>query len=1089
MTKPATFVPSGFFALRTPLLPRAVLSTFSAGLEASRVETKEAKDPELAGALERDRATLRARLRALVEDPVVREALFVASPSLDDAVTAWLTEPTRERARGVEEVLVRYLGRMTARCTPFGLFAGLSTSALSASRKTVLAERASYRRASRLDMHYLSALTEELGRDQELTWSLTHVPTTGLYRAPGQLRHYEGRPDPKTRALAYELLSLAETGPLTALLARAEGGARPAELVETLVSMGHREADATAYVTAVIQAQTLVSELEPPITGTPATKVLIETLGKSPAGRAHAEALREADAALGAIDASGIGGSTSRYRDVATTLTKLPVKAELARLFQVDLFKPLAEQGLPGSVLNEMRRIVGVLAQLTPRPPSGDALARFRSAFMERFESAWVPLADALDEESGIGFPSHGNETGDPAPLIDTLPFPNDPSPPVTPFGAREQHLVRRLGELTRSGAREWVLDSRDLKALSSDVPASLPEALAIMTTILGKSWDAVDKGDFRLTLDGVAGPSGATLLGRFCHGDPELSRHIREHIAAEEALHDDVIFAEVVHLAEGRLGNILGRPVLRGWEIPYHGRSGAPADRQLLISDLLVTVMGDRVVLRSKKLDRVVVPRLTNAHNWPAAKLEIYRFLCSLQAQGQTALGWSWGALESAPFLPRVREGKTILSSASWNLSREELEPLEKARGDERFALVARLRAARDLPRWIGVADADNVLPVDLDNVMFVESFVELVKGRASVRLIELPDEDDLVVEGPEGRFDNEVIVPFVLERAPLEAGAADITADAPRARAATPVVRKFAPGSEWLYLKVYSGTVTADSLLSDFVAPVLEEGRASGAIESWFFIRYADPATHLRVRFRGSPERLLGETLPAVHQAIAPYLENGSAWKLQLDTYHREVERYGGPNGIELCEQIFEADSDTVLALVQALEDDDDRWRLTLRGLHLLLVDLGLDLEGRRSLLRALRTDFAAEHHVGVGDPNKPSPESSWFEQALSQQSRKERSAVDALLRAPVGGDHPLDHAFSILATRSTKIAPFAEELRKRAESGDLSMSLPDIAASLLHMHANRFLRARQRAQELVLYDALLRFYDSEAARQRSR
>ncbi len=32
---------------------------------------------------------------------------------------------------------------------------------------------------------------------------------------------------------------------------------------------------------------------------------------------------------------------------------------------------------------------------------------------------------------------------------------------------------------------------------------------------------------------------------------------------------------------------------------------------------------------------------------------------------------------------------------------------------------------------------------------------------------------------------------------------------------------------------------------------------------------------------------------------------------------------------------------------------------------------------------------------------------------------------------------------------------------------------------------MHANRLLRAEQRAHELVLYDFLARLYDSEAAR----
>jgi hypothetical protein len=50
----------------------------------------------------------------------------------------------------------------------------------------------------------------------------------------------------------------------------------------------------------------------------------------------------------------------------------------------------------------------------------------------------------------------------------------------------------------------------------------------------------------------------------------------------------------------------------------------------------------------------------------------------------------------------------------------------------------------------------------------------------------------------------------------------------------------------------------------------------------------------------------------------------------------------------------------------------------------------------------------------------------------------------------------------------------------------SGRLARPLADLAASFLHMHANRLLRSAQRAQELVLYDFLARLYESRAARQ---
>jgi hypothetical protein len=81
----------------------------------------------------------------------------------------------------------------------------------------------------------------------------------------------------------------------------------------------------------------------------------------------------------------------------------------------------------------------------------------------------------------------------------------------------------------------------------------------------------------------------------------------------------------------------VIARPVLRRHELAYLGRSGAPRDRQLSLSDLLVSVQGERIVLRSKSLGREVVPRLTTAHNTEMRTVGAYRFLAALQVQGIT--------------------------------------------------------------------------------------------------------------------------------------------------------------------------------------------------------------------------------------------------------------------------------------------------------------------------------------------------------------------------------------------------------------------------------------------------------------------
>jgi thiopeptide-type bacteriocin biosynthesis protein len=287
----------------------------------------------------------------------------------------------------------------------------------------------------------------------------------------------------------------------------------------------------------------------------------------------------------------------------------------------------------------------------------------------------------------------------------------------------------------------------------------------------------------------------------------------------------------------------------------------------------------------------------------------------------------------------------------------------------------------------------------------------------------------------------------------------------------------RSFPPGSEWLYAKLYTGPATLDQVLRDVVRPSVEAALGSGAADRWFFVRYGDPDWHLRLRFHGRPDRLHGEVLPALQAAAAPLLDDGRLWRVQLDTYEREVERYGGAEGIVLAERLFHADSEAVLALAALLPEDargDVRWRLAFAGMDLLLGDLGFDLDARRAVIRRTRDEFAAEFGAGAD-----------FKHQLGAKFRPQRSSLEALLGQTAGADARLAPGLEVLRRRSDRLAPVLGELKARERAGWLSVPLTELAPTYLHMHANRVLRSAHRAQELVLYDFLARLYESQAAR----
>jgi len=1017
---PTAAAHSGFFVLRAPALPFDVLSA---------------------------EGSLAARLPALLRDPRVREALYVASPSLEGRLESWIVDRGSESGRKLEPALARYVARMAGRATPFGLFAGCSVGAVGEKTRLRIAEAC--RRHTRLDMDYVVLLADALGRDPELRPALRYRPNSSLYRVAGRARYREVRRD--GTGWSHHRAALEVPGYLEAVLARAGEGATPGELARALLDHDPEatEVEAADYVRELIDQQVLVSDLAPALTGEEPVHGLIRRLRETKAGAEAAERLAAVRDAIAAIDAHGPGAPPARYRAIASRLAGMAAPLDESRLFQVDLARSGDGVTLGENVVAEILRGAELLRRITP--PRTDELSAFRRAFTARFGDTpvtrEVPLAEALDEETGVGF-GEGVETVETSTLLEGLEL-SAPTERQILWGARESHLLARASEALSRGETEWRLTDEDVEAMAVPGAPPLPDAFAALVRLEAVSGEAVARGDFRILLAGATGPSGARLLGRFCHGDEALSDGVARHLREEEALRPDAVFAEIVHLPEGRVGNILLRPRAREHEIAYLGRSGAPTDRQIPLDDLFVSVRGDRVVLRSARLGREVLPRLTSAHNYNASA-GVYRFLCAMQGQGvASSLAWDWGPLSASVFLPRVVRGRFVLARAQWRVTPALLADAEAVR---------RWRGERRPPRWVCLVEGDHELPIDLDDDGMLEILRSCLKGREHATLVELfPAPDRLCVEGPGGHYVHELVVPFV-RKAPAAVARVPPAPSHPRAG------RLFAPGSEWLSLKLYAGSLVADHLVRDVIGPLAMALVAEGRADRWFFVRYADPHGHLRVRFHGESPR--ADVLPALESAVGPYLADGRVWKLQLDTYERETERYGGPFGIGPCEEIFHLDSAAAVELMHVAGEDargDRRWRLALLAMDRLLDDLGLDLGSRREVARRARDAMRGEPRVSA--------------EAVARVGAKYRAESKAL--ADLLDGEGFAGARAALDRRSRGAAHAVEALRRS------SVEVADLAPSLLHMHCNRLLRTAQTSQEMVLCDFLNRRYEGLLAR----
>ncbi|TGE24555.1 hypothetical protein E5K00_04905 [Hymenobacter aquaticus] len=1016
-------------------------------------------------------------LRGLFQNPLLTEALFIASPDFSGAVQQWLAhEPLAPKDRDKLLLSLRkYLLRMAYRCTPYGLFAGISRAAWGPATTLRLEPQRNYVRHTRVDMDYLCSLATTLGQDEGIRGALLYYPNNTLYRVGNQYRYVEYRFLKKTRQ--HELVTVDHSEFLDTVLQLARPGQPAAVLAQALVGPDISLEEAEEFIAEIIAAQVLVSELEPAVTGTGYLQQLLRVLHQADKTHPALLHLTQLDQQLAALDHSFLGNTLGQYQAIVRGIEQQGPEVEANHLLQVDMLKPTSSHTLGEAVQAELRRTVELLHGLG-KHHENEVLHKFRLAFLEQYEQQEVPLLQVLDMEMGIGYPADQQANTDPAPLLHDLPLGSSvPSETLLKWNAWQEFLFEKYLRVTSGQDTHIVLEAADVQPFLTPATTPLPASLYCMGAVLAASTQALDAGEFQVVYQAAAGPSAANLLGRFCHLDPALTADVQAALRAEEAQQPEAVFAEIVHLNQSRIGNISTRPVLRAYEIPILVQAGVDEEHTITLDDLRLSVRGEQLVLRSARLNRQVIPRLSSAHNYSLHALPAYHFLCALQAQHVTpGLSWNWGVLQQAKFLPRVSYGNTILSGAKWRLSKAETEPFCQAPEAGLLAAAHQLRHSRNLPAWIVLTEGDNKLPIQLDSVPHLQVLQAVLKQRGGLLVEEcLFQPDNLLVTGPEGAFTNEFIFPLSTQ---------PVVPAPPRAAPAPPAAAEHAPrpartfflGSEWLYVKLYCGLQTADTLLTEVVLPLAEQLKEQGIIDNWFFIRYRDTQHHLRVRFHGAGA-FYGPVIEALHAALRPYAEANLLFSLRTDTYQREAERYGAHNVVR-SEVLFGHDSEATLRILDLLggqESDQIRWLLALRSVDSLLTDFGRSLEQKRQLLHRLQHNFKEEL----------ASTSAAAKKAFGNKYRQVRPQIEHVLTPDLAPDDELAPALAVFAERSRQWAPTIEAILRQEAAGTLEVKLDSLLASYVHMTLNRFFRSKQRLQEAVIYDFLHQHYASLAAR----
>lgn len=990
-----------------------------------------------------------------------REALFIGSPNIYNALVLWEKGEafqSDEELKNLKGSLYKYASRLSNRSTPFGMFS--TVSAVDVTSETNLnIQESTLGRFTKYDMYFLGTLLPILTKEDTIRSVLKYRSNNSLYTVFDKYRYVEYYFKENVRF--HKISEVEITEYLELILEKSKNGILIKDLIPILISDDISEQDSLDFINTLIESQFIISELEFTITGEDYFEKLLNIFSEKRfdfyEGQVVKKLITNLKNKINELD-KNIINNPSLYIEIHQLLNEEVNNVDISKLFQVDSFRKIQNGSIGFKTLKTLRPAISVLNKLQSSYENAN-LKEFKKKFLERYEEYEQPLVKVLDPDIGIGY---GKKSGAKAPLIDELAInPNYSKERQHIFDDKKTFLLKKLIQSTKENLFSVELTDEEINKFEEN-EAIYPDTFSAFLNVFNEN------GKEKIHLKSISGPSANGLIGRFTHLDSKILDLSNEISSFENQLHPNKIIAEIVHLPQARTGNILYRNFQRDYEIPYLGNASVDQEHQIAIDDLYISINKmNKVVLFSKRLNKEVIPRLSNAHNFSSNALPIYNFLCDIQNQEATGFGFSWGSLQyDFDFLPRLSYKDVVLSKATWNINKIAIDSILANDESKAVEVVRKFREERNIPNVIYFTQGDNEVVINFKNDLSCLVFYFMLKGEKMVQLKEFLFDDNTITN----RYCNEII--FSAHKN-IEVKKEVLAKSYVPVENKNNVVSSFSIGEKWLYYKFYCGERAGEELLNRAINPIVEELKSKKIIDKWFFIRYHDASgPHLRFRVLLKNTDFLTESIQIIKKHIKPFEDTQIIWKTQTDNYLRELQRYGY-EAIEDTETLFHNDSQCTLEFADMIEGDSGekiRWLFSLLSMDHLLNDFEFSLNEKIEILKVAKISFGKEFNRN-GNLNKQ------INEMFAQNENKIECFLD---------EDKIEEMYypiwEIIKERSNKNKAAIQNIRQLFIEQKLPSTLHSIAISYLHMICNRVFLSKQRVHEMVVYDYLYKYYNKQ-------
>lgn len=713
--------------------------------------------------------------------------------------------------------------------------------------------------------------------------------------------------------------------------------------------------------------------------------------------------------------------------------TRIGIKTEPATKQYLIAERKIREGKFDKSVFRYIPELIQYLQKIRNTDQSLD-LRAFRNDFIRRYEQAEIPLLEAIDPETGIGY---GNFTSQVNSSGLTLIAGKQGDEESSKENALRDALYAEILAQCQTGK---AIALENLISGNAKM-APLPNSLTVLCNVI----------DETVFLDFVGGASVTAISGRFALAIPEIEQYCKDVASLEQQANPGVLFFDIGYTNETSVDNVNRRPAIydKQLNILNYDTSVQP----LSVNDILVSIRDGQVVLRSRTLGMRLIPRMSTMYNYKRSDLSLFRLLLDIQFQAIASdlIPRLSDILPGLSYYPRVQFRNIIVCPATWQIM-DTIFETESGKIAKHAVLKAHLNSVINC-RHLKVGLGDQTLCLDTNSDEDIDLILDMLIKRKKlwVEEAQIPVTPVIVDHHRRPMLPQLVLTlchcveVYKPMRLPVSGSAV--------------IDRKtwVAPGNEWLYFEIYVSPYQSDVVLNKKISRYLAENQQW--ISSWFFIRYTEDGEHIRLRLKLSDQQHGYSLMNRLSESLRGELDAGIISDVKLSVYRKEAHRYSA-RLIHQVEDHFHKDSQFVLTMLNAMLSDMAKYQLCVNVLEAITRTDIMSEEDFLIAGRQMESILSAEHKITI-------------------DGYKE---INRLYRSFLKEDFP-SLSEKAAELHRTMIASFIETIRQY-EAEKRSQILSD----LIHMHINRLFTKDQRLHELIIYNFFLTKEKSRRHSQRS-